>query len=553
MYYTDAGEAINWDTAIRISRSAGTVVERCYIHDPVTTANSWYYAHPAGPQALGIDRPVSTVVRYNDFIGSEEHRWNDAIEGAGNFDVDGGFNRDADIYGNFHCLANDDALEIDGGQINVRVFDNKFEGCLCGVSIQGCMAGPSYVFDNLLVNMGDERNLAGQSIKTSSHANGPSAVSFIFGNTTFGNSSDLNFVPNLRIVARNNLFAGRRAIGSRSGSPQSVGDFNLLVRGEAGEEPHGVVAEPGFVEPGRGRFDLRPDSRAIGKGTPISNFTSHGPVDLGAIPHGSLRDLPVRPLPVSVDPPQLVFTVSELQMEPSRTVTASAGGQGFSSPFRIAQNEAFDWFAVTPQSGTLVSGQAQNFTVTLLPGRMRERRHYRGAFLIRLPDGLSRPVTVYAETEWVQPVKPTRKGAWAQYLEAETTGGGKAGEVAGDPTSSGGQFLRLDPSKGREQAQYRFTVPRDGTYFVLLRVRAAGASGSRGSVQFGLDDLPLDRAQLRAEPTWGWCLAAQNREMSLICLQPFKLKAGEHVVKLAPREPVEIDLVALTDNAKMFE
>ena len=52
----------------------------------------------------------------------ESYRWNDAIEGGGNFHVDGGFNRDADIYGNLMCFANDDAVEIDGGQTNVRVF-----------------------------------------------------------------------------------------------------------------------------------------------------------------------------------------------------------------------------------------------------------------------------------------------------------------------------------------------------------------------------------------------------------------------------------------------
>lgn len=152
------------------------MVERCYIHDPVSTADSWYYSHPAGPQAVGMDKSRSTVLRYNDFIGSDRHRWNDAVEGTGNFHLDGGFNRDGDVYGNMMCFANDDALEIDGGQTNVRVFLNKFEGCLCGVSVQGCMSGPSYVFRNLLVNMGDERGLAGQTIKTSSHANGPSAV-----------------------------------------------------------------------------------------------------------------------------------------------------------------------------------------------------------------------------------------------------------------------------------------------------------------------------------------------------------------------------------------
>jgi hypothetical protein len=294
-YYTDRGTAINWDSAILVEKSLGTVVERCYIHDPVTTANPWYYSHPAGPQAVGIDKPRSTVVRYNDFIGSDLHRWNDGIEGAGNFHVDGGFNRDADIYGNLICFANDDAIEIDGGQVNVRVYLNQFEGCLCGVSIQGCMSGPSYVFRNLLVNMGDENGIGGQTIKTSSYANGPSAVSFLFNNTCYGNSSDLALPHNLRIVARNNIFAGRSAISGRSQSPQSDCDYNLVSTGREGDEKHGLLAPPGFVDPGAGLFGLTDTSAAIGRGVAIPNFAAgeSGRVDLGAIPRKSGPCAPV--------------------------------------------------------------------------------------------------------------------------------------------------------------------------------------------------------------------------------------------------------------------
>ncbi|MEN6303803.1 MAG: hypothetical protein ABFD96_13815, partial [Armatimonadia bacterium] len=354
-FYTDAGEAINWDTGIRISRSLGTVVERCYIHDPVSTANSWYYSHPAGPQAVGIDKPHSTVLRYNDFVGSDLHRWNDAGEGAGNFDVDGGFNRDADIYGDFHCFANDDALEIDGGQTNVRVFRNKFEGCLCGVSIQGCMSSPSYVFQNLLVNMGDECGIGGQTIKTSSYANGPSAVSFIFNNTCYGPSGDLSIPGNLRTVAKNNIFAGKAAVRGRAQSPQSECDYNLLSTADSIPEPNGILGEPGFVDPAAGLFQLTATSKAIGKGTAIDNFapaTSSG-VDMGAIAAGSATVLPERPIPVYLDRYQLGFSSDAVKAAGEQPVVATVKGQGFSSAYRIAKNDAFDWFTVTPEQGIL--------------------------------------------------------------------------------------------------------------------------------------------------------------------------------------------------------
>ena len=554
-YYLDGGDAINWDSAILVSKCIGTVVERCYIHDPVSTANSWYYSHPAGPQAVGMDKPRSTVVRYNDFIGSDSHRWNDAIEGAGNFHADGGFNRDADIYGNMMCFANDDALEIDGGQTNVRVFLNKFEGCLCGVSIQGCMSGPSYVFRNLLVNMGDDRGLAGQTIKTSSYANGPSAVSFIFSNTCYGKSSDLQLVNNLRIVAKNNIFAGRSAIHGRQRSPQSECDYNLLSTGGAGAEEHGILGKPDFVDADAGLFALRESSAAVGHGVAIDNFIpgDDGRTDMGAVPFGSDVILPVRPIPVYLERYQLTFSASDTATAQDKTVAATVKGEAFSSRYRIARNDAFNWFRVTPDHGVLESGQTLRLTVTPLPEKMTERRIYRGAFLVRLESGYSRPVMVYAETDVAPVLKPSREGVWVSYIEAEAPTGGNAYDAIADPPASGGKCVLLSGPAAREPAEYRFRVPGTGKYFVLLRVRSDEPVGSHDSVHFGMDDGALDRAQVRSATSWSWSMAAHNRKMSLTCLQAFDLAAGEHVLKLAPREPIYVDLVAITDNPGMFE
>jgi hypothetical protein len=554
-YYTDNGRAINWDSAILLSRSKGVVIERCYIHDPVSTANSWYYSHPAGPQAVGIDKPQSTVIRYNDFIGSDLHRWNDSMEGAGNFSVDGGFNRDADIYGNMVCFSNDDSIEIDGGQTNVRVFDNKFEGCLCATSIQGCMSSPSYVFRNLMVNMGDEQGLAGQTIKTSSHANGPDAVSFIFNNTCYGESGDLSLRRNLRIVAKNNIFAGRRAIAGRTTSPQSECDYNLLSTGEPGDEPHGILAKPDFVDPAAGLFALRENSPAIGKGTAIANFApgQDGRVDMGAIPFGTKDIFPVRPLPVYPNRHQLGFSPKETKAGGSQTIRVAVRGEGFAGSYRIAQNTAFDWFSVSPASGTLASGKTATFTVTVDPSRMTKRALYKGAFLIRMANGLSRPIMVYAKTDYVQAVKPTREGVWVQYIEAETPTGGKAYEPVSDPKASGGRCIELAGESGKGATEYRFTVPKDQPYYVILRAKSPEADAGHDSIFFAMDKGKLERSKLRIGTDWGWTMAAQNRKMSLICLQPFKLKAGDHVLKIAPRISLQLDLVAITDNPKMFE
>lgn len=553
-FYTEAGEAINWDTAIRLSRSLGTVVERCYIHDPVSTANSWYCSHPAGPQAVGMDKPQSTVLRYNDFLGSDEHRWNDAVEGAGNFDLDGGFNRDADIYGDFHCFANDDAIELDGGQTNVRCFRNKFEGCLCGVSLQGCMSSPSYVFGNLLVNMGDERGIAGQTIKTSSYANGPSAISFIFNNTCYGDSGDLSIPPNLRIVAENNIFAGRAAVRGRAQSPGSACDYNLLSTADSVAETHGLVAAPDFTDPAAGLFAPRATSKAIGNGRPLDNFApaTGDKVDMGALPAGSEAVLPERPIPVFLDRYQLGFSPAEVKAGGSQSVVATVQGNGFSSAYRIAKNETFDWFTVTPERGLLQSGQTVRFTVTVLPERLKTRQVYRGAFLVRLANGYSRPVTVYAKTAFVPPVKPATDGAFVTYLEAETPSGGPGYEVQPDAAASGGESVLVTGGADSQPTEYRFTVPADGSYVVLMRVRSDEPVSAHDALQFGLDDQPLEEATLRSGTAWTWSMVAHNRQQRLTCLQPFKLKAGEHVLKITPREALHLDLIAVTTDPGPF-
>ncbi|NOZ20596.1 MAG: hypothetical protein GXP25_05850, partial [Planctomycetes bacterium] len=236
-----------------------------------------------------------------------------------------------------------------------------------------------------------------------------------------------------------------------------------------------------------------------------------------------------------------------------KTVTATVRGEAFSSHYRIAKNDAFDWLNVTPATGILESGKTLTFTVTLLPDKMTKRTLYKGAFLIRLDNGTSRPVMVYAKTDVVPATKPAREGVWVTYAEAEAPAGGKVYDTIADPGASNGKCILLSGPAKKSPAEYRFSVPKTGKYFVLLRVKSDEPVGQHDSVFFGMDDGPLDRAQLRSATSWVWSMAAHNRKMSLTCLQAFELTAGEHVLKLAPREPIYVDLVAITDNPGLFE
>jgi hypothetical protein len=274
---------------------------------------------------------------------------------------------------------------------------------------------------------------------------------------------------------------------------------------------------------------------------------------MGAIPFDTKDIFPVRPLPVYPDRHQLDFSQQETRLGGSQTIQVAVRGEGFAGSYRIAKNKAFDWFSVSPAGGTLASGQTATFTVTVDPKRMTKRALYKGAFLIRMANGLSRPIMVYAKTDYVQAVKPQREGVWVQYIEAESPTGGKAYVATADPKASGGRYIELAGEPGKGAAEYRFTVPKEQPYYVILRVKSPEADAGQNSIFFALDNGKLQRSKLRVGTDWGWTMAAQNRKMSLICLQPFKLTAGDHVLRIAPRASLQLDLVALTDNPKMFE
>jgi hypothetical protein len=46
---------------------------------------------------------------------------------------------------------------------------------------------------------------------------------------------------------------------------------------------------------------------------------------------------------------------------------------------------------------------------------------------------------------------------------------------------------------------------------------------------------------------------ANRSAKGLTRLQAFELSAGEHVFKLAPRESIYVDVIAVTDNPAMFD
>ena len=430
---TDSKGTVNFDGAINIGKGCSEiVVERCWIHDCTVHANSWFYSHPAGGEAIVMNRPDhSTVVRWNDFTGSDEHRWNDAVESGGNFAEDGGFNRDADIYGNFMIFCNDDCIELDGGQQNVRCFDNRFESALCGVSIQGCMASPVYVVRNGFYSMCEEFGGAGQTIKTGGGQHGDEAYAFISDNIFWGRGCGIIWMELLRAQQRRNFFCGGQKISGLDRSPKSVStddQFGMEVE-EVQLPVRCPVRDPGFVM-----------SRSRISGAQLEKGV--------------------------VSPATLTVSARSTSRKPV--------------PFKVCINDDMPWLKVAPADGKIMPGAETKFTISFDPSLMKTRRWYRGCFLVRTPEGLSRGVSVYVDTDYENPFKCEQEGETAVYADF-------------------GPEKQLSPG---DVCSYSFTAPKDGRYYFLARLARAQHNKVSFDVTLGSESGSCALGNVWSTPTW---------------------------------------------------
>ncbi|MBE6384967.1 MAG: hypothetical protein E7048_04780 [Lentisphaerae bacterium] len=412
--WTFKGRVVNLDGGIYIEGGKDQLVERCYIHAPHSTANGWFYSHPAGPSAVCVAYVKGgTVIRYNDFIGSDKRRWNDAVESVGNGLINGGFGRDADIYGNIFAYGNDDGIELEGGEMNVRFYYNKVQGTLSGVSTGSCRLGPSYQFRNIYCKPGDENNYKGSSFKNGHGNQGDGAV-FIINNSLYvpGGNGALNAShtedpavnPILKAFTRNNLFVTNSSfyIAPRwkawnvdldndlfFGASAEVQKAHIAFVRSIGQEKNALYADPRYVDPDNGDLRLKKDSPARNRAANVPGL----PVKhLGAFQDDGI-DIPYRPIPVSLDKKEINFT-HENQKKIFR-FTLKAAGKDFAQPFQVRCNDSF--FKVTPAKGILKSGQSITFSVSLNAKEIKAAKLHNGMALVRFADGYSKAVSVYAD------------------------------------------------------------------------------------------------------------------------------------------------------------
>ena len=440
------GKEINHDAGIYMQSPTNIVVERCYIHDSKSRTNAWSgtvemgqykgqtfsSAHPQGPNAIFIDQAKGGVVlRYNDLVGSQNHRYNDPVETSDNSYWDGGFNKDADIYGNMIAFGQDDGIELDGGQNNIRTYDNRFEQTYCGISTAPNRQGPSYIFNNVVWNLGDSRPSTNVSVKNG----GGDMVNellgqypgrnFFFNNTFIAPKNGITGVgygdgsqrEMFHATTRNNILISKTkpvnpsddngtglCISDQHKTSDSDYDYDLLgnttdtigagaIWAREGSEPHGFFALPQFVDEAHGVLTLRIGDVAVDKGIFIPNFSgqyqSIAP-DLGAFEFGASSLFPKRPLDISSDK----YYVTMNAEHPVETITLTIGEIGTQSDFDIRKDDEMSWLTVTPDVTRLKPHSSVKLTLTA--GTTNGKQS--GVMFFRLSNGLSVPITVVAQT-----------------------------------------------------------------------------------------------------------------------------------------------------------
>ncbi|MBR7119074.1 MAG: right-handed parallel beta-helix repeat-containing protein [Lentisphaeria bacterium] len=531
------GRMLNSDAGIWLRNVKNILIENNFIHDTNGIASPWFYSHPAGPKAINAGMVENATVRYNDFIGGDIHRWNDAVECMDNSGATGGFYRNAEIYGNLFALSNDDGIELEGGEINCRFFGNRIENTLCGVSSGSCARGPSYIYGNLFWRGGDVHGLDFNAFKNG-HGIWNSGKVFFFNNTATGYRYGTNSVsgdtyrPRLdKMVNYNNIYALKNEFGSPRGLykiANCAADHNLIfnpsgpdikmLRTEFDREHNGVGGDPKFIDAKNGNFALASDSPARNAGRKIDNFTTSDKVDIGAVQGNAPCLLPLRKLPFVTSTAIVRFAENENAV---KTVVLSTKCPKAKVKFNIAKTIEADWLKVTPASGVITKDKPVTLKVSIDKSKFKYARVNNTVFLVRTCNGVSRPVSVEADSR-----------TDAALLKANRR-----------------NVLFSEVKNSKKMSEFIVDVPADGYYFVMLYGKVA-----RGNATVICDGKELYTTKI--DHPYQQTVTALEKVPSYFNLcnwgrknAPVKLSAGKHKFTIKYNINYAPERAALIQNA----
>lgn len=299
------------------------VIQRCRLHHPAWDSNSWAEkhgdsTHPQGPQTVVFwESEGNHVIRYNECWSDADHYFNDGM-GAG---YNGGFRgfpgADSDIYGNYIANCWDDGIEAEGGDQNVRIWNNYIEDVLIPIANAAVSIGPLYVWRNVSGRSysppGSSWDMTHGPFMKMGYADGEKWMTghmYVFNNTIFqgGNTGAGGLGGDSRIIkhctTRNNILQVRaedgRSIAVHRSHAGNDFDRDLVSAGVPdGSEPRGPRGVPHYM-PGAGfdraimtgLFQLAPGSDGIDAAERIPNFceaNGGNAPDLGAHESGAAR------------------------------------------------------------------------------------------------------------------------------------------------------------------------------------------------------------------------------------------------------------------------
>jgi hypothetical protein len=543
--------------------SSQVVIERNLIHHPIGKSSTWAFAngsnHPAGAEGVVLDSTGGNhVIRHNDMIAGAGHFFNDVIEGSQNSAVNGGPHKDTDIQGNLLAGANDDSVELDGGQKNVRFWHNWSEGHFVAISnASPANKGSAYVFKNIFSGA-DERDTSNKGLKV---GGGPGVAHFV-NNTLFtrnygmigGNSSG----SVTTLFTRNNIFTGPVPGNGTlrfddTGTPWSVlGDIDydlvpvngIQATNAASKEPHKIEGYPDFADAEARSFLLAPGSPGIGAGVAVPNITPAGVTnpDMGAVDvDSSASAWPLRPITPDVFP---MRSVVRLRTGNSTNITLQLHAPSTTGATWIA-TKGETWLSLSASSGS-TGAAAQTITVTVNGAGLALGTH-RTFVSFRTNTGALRTALIDVEIE------PASDSIFPIEAEAGTISGGFS--IVADASASGGSYAHAD-SGGSGNIMHTFSVPAGGgIYYVHARVRADGPSSSlqtQNSFNLRIDsdlaDLRWDVAGLGTD--WDWDTArVVPAVVTADVTGPIAFTAGTHSIQIWKREAgVQIDTIVVSNS-----
>lgn len=321
---TKYGFGVNYQAAIfsESRKLERIIIQRNKIHHPRYGSNSWAEPHsddgsnhPEGPQGISFENSKGNhVIRYNEIWTDKDHYFNDILGYGYNFSFRGFPGPDSDIYGNYLSGSYDDAIESEGGNRNVRIWNNYIENCYMAIGNVATSIGPFYIWSNITGKSysppGSTYGEYAMFLKMGENGDWMTGNTYVFNNTLlnlnedgFGGIGTSEGEPSrgLRnLTTRNNiLWVRKKGFSFSAGYDKGNNDLDYdLCSGKYPKdyEKHGIKGKPVFVKNSgfnfsnkTSMFKLDSSSQGLDAGTIIPNFNESyngNAPDMGAFETG---------------------------------------------------------------------------------------------------------------------------------------------------------------------------------------------------------------------------------------------------------------------------